>query len=548
LKSGFYVQIGWITDNWKPSTGGKSGTDRSNAYSQWVSNKAPASLIWTDAATGAFTFDVTIDKATLDAKKIDGARLAVFTTAAAGGPAVENETSQDLAWRVATPPTPPTPPIETPVNVPAPVAAGSLSWGISSSFANYIVSPIAHGAITLSGGATKANGLYQFGQAAGGTYSAATGTGTVNYSGAVRFYGHNGILDLTFANPVIDVRGSQGTMYLTVNGSSIAFATVSGLGAPSTTNGLASFRGAALVLTPAAAGLFAGFHFEPDPISFTIGSPGSAPAGITGTVAAAAATPSAAAIAQSVVERTVELTAESCTVQSATLDWGFKESFRNYLESIAHGEWQVGNGASYAYPNYSFTGSTGGYDAATASGGASLGGSVRFTGHEGVLDTTISNPQIELVDANTGYLLFDVVGETRDGEAITVSGIRFAELDLAAGSVESIETGITASAVPATLTTDGAAAFGTYPAGEELDDASFTLTLAPECANGVAVTSAQSSDSDDSSSEESAVDASAIDAESANLSWVAWVVGIMVLLGAAIAVTVAVMKRRPARS
>ncbi|WP_170245455.1 HtaA domain-containing protein [Microbacterium saccharophilum] len=78
---------------------------------------------------------------------------------------------------------------------------GSLRWAISSSFAEYVTGPIAGGAITVSGGSTRSGGQFQFGQAAGSTYDAKTGLGTVSYAGAVRFTGHHGVLDVTIANP-----------------------------------------------------------------------------------------------------------------------------------------------------------------------------------------------------------------------------------------------------------------------------------------------------------------------------------------------------------
>ncbi|MBQ3358466.1 MAG: HtaA domain-containing protein, partial [Microbacterium sp.] len=98
------------------------------------------------------------------------------------------------------PPKPPKPPV-TPTAPVATVPGGSLRWDVSSSFLSYITGNIAKGAIEVTGGATRADGLFQFGQATGSTYDPATGLGTVSYVGAVRFTGHGGILDVTVANP-----------------------------------------------------------------------------------------------------------------------------------------------------------------------------------------------------------------------------------------------------------------------------------------------------------------------------------------------------------
>src|SRR5690606_127974 len=84
------------------------------------------------------------------------------------------------------------------VLAPPPTVAGSLSWGLKSSFATYITGPVAHGTITTSGVGTS-GGAYQFGQSGANGIDAATGTGSVSYRGSVRYTGHNGALDLTFA-------------------------------------------------------------------------------------------------------------------------------------------------------------------------------------------------------------------------------------------------------------------------------------------------------------------------------------------------------------
>lgn len=168
--------------------------------------------------------------------------------------------------------------------------------------------------------------------------------------------------------------------------------------------------------------------------------------------------------------------ASDCGVQDATLDWGFKESFRSYISgSIANGEWTVADGASYETPSFGWSGAEGSYDG--GEGEVAFTGSITFTGHGGILNTTVSDPRIEF-DGDTALLYLDVVGTTQAGEEVASEDVPFATLDLA-DRVSS--NGMVTVTAPAVLTSDGAAAFGTYEAGEELDPVSVSFTVPEEC-------------------------------------------------------------------
>ena len=83
-----------------------------------------------------------------------------------------------------------------------------------------------------------------------------------------------------------------------------------------------------------------------------------------------------------------------CTVSDAELVWGFKESFRAYIDgAIAQGEWTTSGDASYATPLFTWSGGAGGTEPDDALV-VEFSGAVRFTGHGGVLDTTIENPRL----------------------------------------------------------------------------------------------------------------------------------------------------------
>lgn len=182
---------------------------------------------------------------------------------------------------------------------------------------------------------------------------------------------------------------------------------------------------------------------------------------------------------------TTEVPTEGCTVADASITWGFKESFRSYISgSIAKGSWEVLDGATYETPSFGFTGGTGTADADAGTGSIAFGGAIRFTGHGGLLDTTVANPTIELTGPDAGRLLLDLrsvpmeaamAGET---EAETLSQVPFADLDLSGASMtqEGEALTITGDAVPAAITAEGFDAFGTYEAGTALDPLTFTAT------------------------------------------------------------------------
>jgi large repetitive protein len=169
-----------------------------------------------------------------------------------------------------------------------------------------------------------------------------------------------------------------------------------------------------------------------------------------------------------------------CSVTAGDLSWGFKESFRSYISgTIANGEWSVADGATYETPLFGFTRATGSYDSGV--GEISFAGSITFTGHDGILNTTVANPAIRFVDADTAYLMLDVSGTTQQGEAVAEQAVKFVRLDLPAATVTGSTVTFTAAA--AELTTDGSAAFGTYEADEPFDPVTVSLTTEAGCAD-----------------------------------------------------------------
>ncbi len=147
------------------------------------------------------------------------------------------------------------------------VNAGTFSWGIKQSFTTYIRGAIANGSWDLNG--TSWDGSTFSFKASGGLFDKAAKSGTVYYSGSVHFTGHNGVLDLTIANPSVTINGNSGTLYATVSSSDtsgnkanygrVALANVS-FASVSVSGEKLSFATSSVALTAVGAKAFAGFY------------------------------------------------------------------------------------------------------------------------------------------------------------------------------------------------------------------------------------------------------------------------------------------------
>ena len=86
------------------------------------------------------------------------------------------------------------------------VSGGSFTWGVKESFRAYISGSIANGSWEESDGATYETPNFSWGGATG-SIDPETGEGSVSFTGTVHFTGHDGVLDLTLANPTIEFEG-----------------------------------------------------------------------------------------------------------------------------------------------------------------------------------------------------------------------------------------------------------------------------------------------------------------------------------------------------
>jgi hypothetical protein len=167
-----------------------------------------------------------------------------------------------------------------------------------------------------------------------------------------------------------------------------------------------------------------------------------------------------------------------CDVGGATLTWGFKESFRAYIDgSIANGEWTVADGATYETPRFGFPGGAGLVSGLPLEGQVHFPGSVRFTGHGGILDTTIANPVLVFRGDQEALLLLDVSGPTMEGDQVSVTATPFVTVDLSGQDLAPVDGVITLADAPTVLTADGETAFPNYAAGTDFDPLSATIPV-----------------------------------------------------------------------
>jgi hypothetical protein len=612
--SGAYVTFGTFLDVWKPSESAPSSARKTAPdVTKWVVDASDVETVGGAAAgavaigaDGSFTVEIVVTEDFAGALA-DG-NYGIYTYPGSGAVYAPFETFTPLSFAEETTPT--TPPVD-PGTTPAP---GSLTWGVKTSFREYVTGPIAHGSISVSGGAGVTGGAYWFPQSSAGLTADAA---TIGYRGTVAFTGHDGALTLRLADPTVRVTSStSGVLSVVAGGSRVDFATLNLAAATVTTDasGARTYSAVPATLTATGAANFAGFYTAGtalDPVTFTVGSPNttSGRASTTSASAAVANTPAPTAPATTGVESerdeftegdeatfsaggfqpnesgilaviystpsvlATDATADAagnvswtgnlptgltgehtftfqgsidaglvidiapaevvgCAVESAELDWGLKESFRAYIDgSIANGEWTTADGATYETPLFSWAGK-GGFDADTGDADLAFAGSVRFTGHGGVLDTTIANPRV-VIDGDRAVLLLDVTGTTQDGQPVSALGVEFVELDLAAAEAGGGGDLVSFAGIPTTLTAAGAAAFGTYDAGTGFDPVDVRIKLDPACIQPV------------ETADEPAAEVETASAASP-LPWP--LVGVLLAIAVAVAVAVIAVMRRGRRA
>ena len=175
---------------------------------------------------------------------------------------------------------------------------------------------------------------------------------------------------------------------------------------------------------------------------------------------------------------------DACAVEDVSITWGFKESFRSYISSsIANGSWEVSGDVGYEIPEFTFAGSSGFLAPDRSKGEVGFTGGIVFSGHDGILETSLQNPELVVTGPREATLVLDVTGDTMEDVSVNQQNVDFASVTWD-GSWETVDADQGVWRVvdaEVTLTQEGSEAFGTYPAGEVLDPMSFTLSLTPGC-------------------------------------------------------------------
>ena len=404
------------------------------------------------------------------------------------------------------------------------VESGTLSWDIRESFLKYLTG-FAHGSVNVDGLEKTAAGGLKYTQASG-VYNPETKTGQINFAGTAEFTGHNGQLKSTIKNMrlVVDALTRDGK---SISKTGLAIAEVDLSGA-SVKDGVFSAQNAAVALTNEGSEvLFAGQYRGADnamaPLSFSVklseqtaentvevprisdssssenkgsennssdngssnstgnsGSGGSA--GTSGSVSNGGSSSSGSVSnnpAQPVcvpVTRTREVQEQGAsdgTIKSANLGWGVRDSFRNYVRGgIANGSWEL-NGTSYSSDAFNWSNGTGTFKG--GKGSISFSGSVRFTGHHGILDTTIANPRLE-INGNSGTLYATMNSNDSSGKATNYGEVALLKVDLS--GLQSSADAVSVNGAATTLTAEGAKAFaGFYEAGKDMAPLSFSAAI-----------------------------------------------------------------------
>lgn len=410
------------------------------------------------------------------------------------------------------------------------VESGTLSWDIRESFLKYLTG-FAHGSVNVEGMEKTAAGGFKYTQASG-VYNPETKTGQINFAGTAEFTGHNGQLKSTIKNMRLVVVNGKGTLVadvdaLTRDGKSVsktglAIAEVDLSGA-SVKDGVFSAQNAAVALTDEGSEvLFAGQYRGADnamaPLSFSVklseqtaentvevprisenkssdnsssnssdnsganGSGSNGSAGTSGSVSNGGSSSNGSVSnnpAQPVcvpVTRTREVQEQGAsdgTIKSANLGWGVRDSFRNYVRGgIANGSWEL-NGTSYSSDAFNWSNGTGTFK--DGKGSISFSGSVRFTGHHGILDTTIANPRLE-INGNSGTLYATMNSNDPSGKATNYGEVALLKVDLS--GLQSSSDAVSVNGAATTLTAEGAKAFaGFYDAGKDMAPLSFSAAI-----------------------------------------------------------------------
>ncbi|WP_425244520.1 HtaA domain-containing protein [Streptomyces citrinus] len=382
---------------------------------------------------------------------------------------------------------------------------GTLDWGVKQSFRTYVTG-MAAGKIEASGGATQAadNGPFTFTGGAGSYDTTTHGTDT-GFEGAVRFASTAHGFDIEIGDVKVVTSGTTGHIDadVTLNGTvrnDIEFATLdlSAVKPATGAGGAMTFKDIPATLTAEGATAFNGMYKAGtalDAATLTVTPAASSPspsAPAPSTSAPASPSPTASATPSGKPSTSAPATtkptatgaaAASGDIVDGTLDWGVKESFRTYITGpVAHGKVELTGGAAKNGSVYRFGDASGSYDAASTSLDARFAGTVRFLGHatDGAYALDLRFGDLRVTAKGTGgRLVADVSSKDMDSGKVTMyDDLTVATLKVGSGDLTATGDIVELDGATATLTADGAKAFGGfYQAGAALDPVTAAVSL-----------------------------------------------------------------------
>lgn len=399
---------------------------------------------------------------------------------------------------------------------------GTLDWGVKESFRKYVEGPIGGGDIVVGDGAAKnADGTFRFTDGKG-SYDEDSHAVDVAFKGSLHFTAHQGELDLAFGDLKLSTDdGLTGalTADITVSGETqqdVELADVAFSEAETGTgeDGKITYKDIPTTLTEDGAEAFNGFYQAGDaldPATLAVkpaggpggpgggsgaggagggdaeGANGGAAQGSTGSGGSSGTSGGSdsgtSGNGGSGTSGGGEDGGQSGEVVDGNLDWGVKASFRSYVTGpIASGKVELSGGADEHSAGYRFPGGSGDFDGDAPSLDAGFDGGVRFLGHqEGgsyALDLKFSDLRIT-ANGTKGSLVADVSSKDREsGKVSQYDDLPVASLKIPKDALTPAKDIVTLAKVPATLTEDGAKAFGGfYEAGDALDPVTAAVSL-----------------------------------------------------------------------
>ncbi|MGK0715052.1 HtaA domain-containing protein [Leucobacter sp. W1153] len=460
--AGNYIVFGNFAETWRPSVAGTSSADRRVAVQRWALSDASYANInsrYLSAVSaqrvvmntdGTFEFAIELADIPSNVAAPTGGSYGVFTYVAGGG---ANDPAQELEVRLNYQGERPAEVVEEEDEENP--STGGLTWALKDSWNSYLKFG-ARATTTVSNGATLgADGQIGYVQVEGGDYDPETGLGTIRYQGAVRYISESHGFNILMQDPWVTFSANGATLSAetsksetsgTASASRIALATLTSPNSILEEDG--SLRWTAVqgvfgsISQPVSWAEYAGQAIAP--VSFSFGAAESPTEGETpGGVENPGATP----IKPTPIPQPAPAPAPSATSQSAgSLTWGISTSFADYVTgNVAKGTITtsgVGGGrGGYVFPQAS--GSS--WNSQTQTGSIAFSGVVTFTGHNGALSRTVSNPVITVTSTSSATL--------------SVAGQPFGSLNLAAASKSVGANGeVTWSGVPVS----GGFGYGSY--------------------------------------------------------------------------------------